>query len=88
MTALAMGSGGLRTASAQDSGGPAVVDPTSCGHFESQEDATEALHSGELANPEPLDPDGDGIACETRWSTDPGSPPPVYDPTSCGHFET
>lgn len=74
--------------SAQDTGGPAVVDPISCGHFETQENAQQALHSGELSNPENLDPDGDGIACETRWPVDPDSPPAVYEPTSCGHFET
>ena len=75
-------------AGAQETGGPAVIDPTSCGHFESQEDAQEALHSDDLPNSESLDPDGDGIACEMRWPVDPVSPPAVYDPTSCGHFET
>lgn len=66
----------------------AQVDPTSCGHFDSQADAQAALISGEVANPEHLDPDGNGIACEQRWPVDPNSPPPAYDPSSCGHFDS
>ena len=72
--------GRVQTAGAQ-------TDPTSCGHFESQKDAQEAFHSGELPNPENLDPDGDGIVCETRWGEVTGGPVAV-DPTTCGHFET
>lgn len=67
---------------------PPAYDPTSCGHFDSQADAQHALVSGEVSEPENLDPDGDGIACEERWPLDPDSPPPAYDPTSCGHFES
>jgi hypothetical protein len=66
----------------------AQIDPTSCGHFDSQADAQAALISGEVANPENLDPDGNGIACEQRWPIDPNSPPPVYDLSSCGHFDS
>jgi PAS domain-containing protein len=63
-------------------GGPAVVDPTSCGHFETREDAQAALD----ARPElaiTLDSDGDGIACEELQT----GGPVVVDPVSCGFFE-
>ncbi len=44
--------------------GPVVVDPASCGHFDTQEDAQATLDERpELAAT--LDPDGNGIACET-----------------------
>ena len=86
MTSIAAQPAGAREEPVE--GGPAVVDPTSCGHFETQADATEALHAGELPDAENLDPDGDGIACEMRWPVDPDSPPAVYEPTSCGHFAT
>lgn len=49
-----------------------VVDPTSCGHFESQEDAQEAFDDGSVPNPENLDGDGDGIACEDAFDTGDG----------------
>lgn len=64
-------------------GGPAVVDPTSCGHFETREDAQAALD----ARPElaiTLDSDGDGIACKELQT----GGPVVVDPVSCGFFET
>ncbi|MDQ3654960.1 MAG: excalibur calcium-binding domain-containing protein [Chloroflexota bacterium] len=44
-----------------------VVDPTSCGHFETQEDVQVALDEGSVPNPENLDGDGDGIACEDAF---------------------
>ncbi len=56
-------------------------DYTSCGHFETQEDAQEALR----ANPElalTLDANDNGVACEEAF------PDVVVDPTSCGHFES
>ncbi len=67
-------------------GAQTVVDPTSCGHYETQADAQSALDSGTVPNPEHLDPDGDGIACEDAFGLDPDSPPPVRDYASCGHF--
>jgi hypothetical protein len=65
----------------------AQTDPTSCGHFDRQEDAQAVLDSGLLADPSVLDPDGDGTACEFRFGEQPGEGA-VYDPISCGHFET
>lgn len=67
-------------------GAQSVVDPTSCGHYETQADAQAALDSGTLSNPENLDPDGNGIACEAAFGLDPDSPPPARDYASCGHF--
>jgi hypothetical protein len=66
----------------------AVVDPTSCGHYETQADAQAALDAGNLPKPENLDWDSDGIACEEAFGLDPDSPPPARDYTTCGHFET
>ena len=68
-------------------GDPVVVDPTSCGHFETQADAQAAFDSGDLPDPENLDADGDGIVCEFRWGEIHGGPT-VIDRVSCGHFET
>jgi hypothetical protein len=76
---------GMSAALAQPVG--AQTDPTSCGHFDRQEDAQAVLDSGLLADPSVLDPDGDGIACEFRFGNEPGEGA-VFDPTSCGHFET
>ncbi|HEV2529590.1 MAG TPA: excalibur calcium-binding domain-containing protein [Thermomicrobiales bacterium] len=47
-------------------GGPPVVDPVTCGFFETQADAQDFLDAGQ-GNPEFLDPDGDGYACEFRF---------------------
>ena len=64
-------------------GGPAVVDPTSCGHFESQADAQAALDARpELATT--LDSDGNGIACEQAGT---GGPDESIIPL-CSDFET
>ena len=65
-------------------GDPVVVDPTSCGHFETQADAQAAFDSGDLPDPENLDWDGDGIACEEAFDEDYNEPVVV----DCGHFET
>lgn len=65
----------------------AVYDYTSCGHFETQAASQEVLDSGVLDDPCVLDYDGNGIACEGVFADDPGSVP-VYDHTSCGHFDT
>jgi hypothetical protein len=48
---------------------PPAMDYTSCGHFESQASAQEALDSGLVADPALLDGDGDGIACENAFET-------------------
>ena len=48
------------------SGGPPVVDPVSCGFFDTQADAQAALDAGQ-GDPAVLDPDGDGFACEFRF---------------------
>lgn len=48
-------------------GGPVVVDPVSCGHFETQTDAQTYFETYDLDDPSVLDPDGDGIACEFRF---------------------
>lgn len=48
-------------------GGPVVVDPVSCGHFETQADAQAYFDTYELDDPSVLDPDGDGYACEFRF---------------------
>lgn len=42
-------------------------DYTSCGHFETQGDAQESFDDGSVSNPEYLDGDGDGIACEDAF---------------------
>ena len=72
--------------SGDGAGAQSVVDPTSCGHFETQADAQTALDSGAVPNPEQLDWDGDGIACEDAFGLDPDSPPPARDYASCGSF--
>ena len=62
--------------------GPVVVDPASCGHYETQADAQADLD----AHPEfaaSLDSNGDGVACD-EFQT---GGPVVVDPASCGHFE-
>lgn len=64
-------------------GGPVVVDSTSCGHFETQEDAQAALDARPKLS-SVLDSDGNGIACEELQS----GGPVVVDPVSCGFFET
>ena len=62
--------------------GPVVVDPASCGHYETQADAQADLD----AHPEfaaSLDSNGDGVACD-EFQT---GGPVVVDPASCGHFD-
>lgn len=54
-------------------GGPVVVDPVSCGHFESQEDAQAYFDEYQLDDPSVLDPDGDGIACEFAFDEEASS---------------
>jgi len=71
---------------ADSAGAQSVVDQTSCGHYETQADAQAALDSGTVPNPEHLDPDGDGVACEDAFGLDPDGPPPARDYASCGHF--
>jgi len=68
----------------------AQVDPVSCGHFQTQADAQEALEFGNLDENglQALDRDGDGVACEEAFGLDPDRPPPGRDYVSCGHFET
>jgi hypothetical protein len=50
---------------------PPARDYVSCGHFETQADAQEALDSGNLdeLGRQSLDGDGDGIACENAFDT-------------------
>ena len=67
LLAITLMIGTVHPAGAQETGGPTVIDPTSCGHFETQEGAQEAFDSGDLPDPENLDADGDGIVCEFRW---------------------
>ncbi|MGB3305465.1 MAG: excalibur calcium-binding domain-containing protein [Thermomicrobiales bacterium] len=50
------------------------MDWTTCGHFDTQEDAQAALDSGTLPRPEFLDGDGDGIACEDAFGSSGSSP--------------
>jgi hypothetical protein len=52
---------------------PPAMDYTTCGHFESQASAQEALESGLLPNPSLLDGDGDGIACEDAFEMSAGN---------------
>jgi hypothetical protein len=55
---------------------PPAKDYVSCGHFETQEDAQEALDTGSLdeLGRQSLDGDGDGIACEDAFHfTEPSS---------------
>lgn len=66
---------------------PPVVDPVSCGHFETQADAQVYFETTQLSDPSVLDPDGDGFACEFRFGERTGGPP-AFDPVSCGHFES
>lgn len=66
---------------------PAVVDPVSCGHFETQADAQVYFETTRMSDPSVLDPDGDGFACEVRFGERTGGPP-AFDPVSCGHFES
>jgi hypothetical protein len=69
-------------------GGPPARDYTSCGHFETQQDAQKALDSGQLPHPEFLDGDGDGIACEEAFEQDtdasPGAPVSALPSTGAG----
>jgi hypothetical protein len=53
-----------------EDGGPVVVDPVSCGHFETQQDAQAYFDAHDLADPGVLDADGDGIACERAFGGD------------------
>lgn len=54
---------------------PPAIDYTSCGHFESQEGAQEALDSGDLdeLGVQSLDGDGDGMACEDAFAAAPAA---------------
>ncbi len=57
------------------------VDETTCGAFETQADAQEALETDpDLQSI--LDANDNGVACEDAF------PDVVVDPTSCGHFES
>ncbi len=73
--------GGGASVSAQ-----AVVDPTSCGHFETWEDAQAALDDPDFPNRENLDPDGDGIACESAFNVGDGDIP--ADQMACSNFDS
>lgn len=68
---------------------PQVMDDLSCGHFETQADAQEALDHGNLDDlgRQSIDRNGDGTACEDAF-LDPNSPPPARDYVSCGHFDS
>jgi hypothetical protein len=48
----------------------AQMDPTSCGHFETQEAAQEHFDTYDLEYPGVMDPDEDGIACEFAFGGD------------------
>jgi hypothetical protein len=65
---------------------PPARDYVSCGHFETQEDAQEALDSGQLDENgrQSLDGDGDGIACERAFETTGGSVPAALPGTGTG----
>lgn len=58
---------------ADPEGPPPARDYVSCGHFENQADAQAFFDSREISNPEVLDGDGDGIACEDAF----GEPEPI-----------
>ncbi len=62
----------------------AVSDPTSCGHFETWEDAQAALEDPSTTNPEHLDPDDDGVACESAFGVGDGDIP--ADQMACSNF--
>ncbi len=47
-------------------GGPPVIDPVTCGNFDTQADAQTFLDAGQ-GDATILDPDGDGFACEFRF---------------------
>jgi hypothetical protein len=61
-----------------------VVDPTSCGHFDTWEEAQAALEDPTTPNPENLDPDDDGVACESAFGVGDGDIP--ADQMSCSNF--
>lgn len=62
------------------------IDPTSCGHFETWEDAQAALKDPATTNAENLDPDSDGVACESAFGVGDGDIP--ADQMSCSNFES
>jgi hypothetical protein len=70
---------------AASAGAQSVVDPTSCGHFDTWEDAQAALEDPETPNPEHLDPDDDGVACESAFGVGDGDIP--ADQMTCSDFE-
>ena len=64
-------------------GGPPVVDPVSCGTFDTQADAQAYLDSGQ-GDPAIIDPDGDGFACEIQFGEvgEPATEEPVSGRTN------
>jgi hypothetical protein len=76
---VGLGFGTSATVSAQE-----VVDPTSCGHFETWEDAQAALDSGDYPA-DVLDPDDDGVACESAFGVGDGDIP--ADQMACTNFD-
>lgn len=63
-----------------------VIDRTSCGHFETWEDAQAALETPDFPNRETLDPDDDGVACESAFGVGDGDIP--ADQMACSNFDS
>jgi hypothetical protein len=63
-----------------------VIDRTSCGHFETWEDAQAALEDPNFPNRETLDPDDDGVACESAFGVGDGDIP--ADQMACSNFDS
>jgi hypothetical protein len=63
-----------------------VIDRTSCGHFKTWEDSQAALDDPEFPGREVLDPDEDGIACESAFGAGEGDIP--ADQMACNNFDS